>query len=134
MDKVRCHRCNHPWSGITPSTKQPAAKAESAEAWAAHAAVAASTKAVPAPASQRDGVKPDAPPAQEDSDDIEGMEQVLEQLRGLGFSEGSSALDELSKKVEEAKARRAAAKLLWAQKEDLRGKITRKQQQISKLR
>ena len=77
LDKVRCHRCNHPWSGITPSTKQPAAKAESAEAWAAHAtvaAVAASTKAMPAPASQADGVKPDAPPAQEDNDDTEGME------------------------------------------------------------
>ena len=38
--------------------------------------------------------------------------QVLEQLQRLGFSESSSALDELSKKVEEAKARRAAAKPL----------------------
>ena len=86
------------------------------------------------PASQADGIKPDAPPAQEDSDDIEGMEQILEQLRGLGFSEGSSALDELSKKMVEAKARRAAAKPFWPQERDLRGKVTRKQQQISKLR
>ena len=128
-----------PWSGCTPDTRQPAAKEEAADAWAAHtavAAVAASARTAAAAAASADvvAVEAEAATVQDDSDDIDGMEQIIEQLRGLGLTEGSSVLDELSKKVDEAKARRAAAKPLWAQGRDLRGKITRMQQQITKLR
>ena len=136
-NKDRCHRCSLAWSGCTPDSRQPATKEEAADAWAAHtaiAAVAASNRAAAAAAADVVAVEADAAAVQEDSDDIDGMEQVIEQLKALGFTEGASVLDELGKKVDEAKARRAAAKPLWAQERDLRGKITRKQQQITKLR
>ena len=142
-DKDRCYRCSMVWAGITPGAKEPAAKGEAADSWAAHtavAAVAASVRAsaatTGAAATNADAAWPeDAPTAgQDDSDDIEGMEKIVEQLRGFGFAEGSPIHDELSKKVEESRARRIAARPLWAQERDLRGKITRKQQQIAKLR
>ena len=144
-DKDRCHRCNVLWAGSTPGTREPAAKEEAADTWAVHTAVAAVAAAVRGSAATTTtaaatagagAVVPDdaAAAVQEDSDDIEGMEKIVEQLRGMGFTEGSPGHDELSRKVEEARGRRIAARPLWAQERDLRGNITRKQQQISRLR